>query len=60
LPQIRVSDETYKRLVPLRTGLDTFNDVIARLLFSRQRYHDLLKELEGAGTFVEADRAKDS
>ena len=58
MPQIRVSDHTHERLTTLRKGLDTYDDVLTRLLNLMDIHLDLKEVYRSARTSVEADRAK--
>lgn len=59
MPNIRISEYTYNRLVGLREGMETFNDVISNLIASRDRYVRKMIEEANARSTVEADRTKD-
>lgn len=48
MTQVRVSASTYERLVQLKTGMDTFDDVIRRVLDLREGYLQLLRNQGGA------------
>lgn len=59
-PTLRLSEDTYNRLVALRRGMDTFDDVLQRLLDLEEEYLRILREHRDARTPVESDRTQDS
>lgn len=48
MPMLRITVETHSRLVQLKAGMDTFDDVIRRVLDLREGYLQLLRN-QGEG-----------
>ena len=44
MPQVRVSESTFERLVRLKRGMDTFDDVIQRLLRPAEDYQRMVND----------------
>ena len=54
MPQVRVSESTFERLVRLKRGMDTFDDVINRLLRPAEDYQKMVNDYQKS-TKGEAD-----
>ena len=48
MAQVRVSKSTFERLVLLKRGMDTFDDVIQRLLRPAEDYQRILEDFKKA------------
>lgn len=59
MKSIRISEHTYDRLVEMKHGMETMDEVIGKLLRDRVTLNQLWMEKERARTALEADRAKD-
>lgn len=59
MPMLRISAETHARLIRLKRGLDTFDDVLQRLLRPAEEYQRILEGYHNAGSAVEADAKTD-
>jgi predicted CopG family antitoxin len=56
MPNIRVSGETYRELVHIKTGMESMSDTIDGLLKFRRLYLQKILEEERVRTVMEADR----